>query len=306
MPNASTPPSSSTSEMFPDCPESLTEDQLACYSEQGFLAFEEGLTSEEVERARLAITAVIEQNAFNEERSSYEPPKGESNNHSGAVFRSKSGPLMIQLEPGFTPSPERRAEIEPKVRKLMRFENEDAIFQTICATHPRIQGVLRSLLGPEMCLYQSMALIKPAKVGSEKPWHQDNAYFSIENLDALAGVWIALDDVSIENGAMHFLPGAHLGGPLKHYHTSDCKILPDRFSTATAVPVCLRAGGIIFFHGNAPHFTPANTSPHRRRALQFHYRITSNQVVSQEAYHGIFKEADGTPASCSAAVPENF
>ncbi len=306
MSNATTSSHSSPADTFPSCPESLTEDQLARYHEQGFIAFEGGLSSEEVEQARTAITAVIERTAFNDERSEYRAPVAKNNNHSGAVFKGKTSRLMIQLESGFHPSPDRPEDIELKVRKLMWFEKEESIFESVSSTHPRIQGVLRSILGSDTSLYQSMALIKPGNGGSEKPWHQDNAYFSVENLDQIAGIWIALDDVTVENGAMHFLPGAHLDGPLKHHHTTDCEILSDRYSPANAVPVCLRAGGVIFFHGNAPHFTPTNNSPNRRRALQFHYRNTSNQLITKEEYHSVFKEADGTPASCVAADPKNF
>lgn len=166
--------------------------------------------------------------------------------------------------------------------------------------------MVQSILGSEVDLYQAMALIKPALHGSEKPWHQDNAYFSVEELDGILGTWIALDDVNIENGAMHFLPGGHRMGPLKHMHTTDCEIEHDRYSDETAEAICLKAGGIILFHGNAPHFTPPNHSPNRRRAIQYHYRAMNNAVISKEEYKKIFKEKDGTPASCAAAVRENF
>jgi hypothetical protein len=52
----------------------------------------------------------------------------------------------------------------------------------------------------------------------------------------------------------------------------------------------------MFFYGTAAHQTPPNSSPDRRRALQFHYRSANSQIVSREEYDSIYAEADGTPA----------
>ena len=46
----------------------------------------------------------------------------------------------------------------------------------------------------------------PPKIGIDKPWHQDNAYFAVEDLDGVLGTWIALDDSTIENGVCTLFP----------------------------------------------------------------------------------------------------
>jgi len=81
-----------------------------------------------------------------------------------------------------------------------------------------------------------MALIKPPLIGSEKPWHQDNAYFAVEDLDGVVGRWIALDDVTIENGCMHMLSGQHRHGPMRHHHKLGCEIMPERIDSSKAIP----------------------------------------------------------------------
>lgn len=291
---------------FPSCPTQLTEAQLEQYWANGFIAFENALSPDEVASARQSISDMVRKYAFNDALSRYKAPVETGGNHAGASFKSRNSNWVMTLEPGLVPSPGDPEAIESMVRKFMWFEDESALFTSICTDHPRIQGVVKSILGSQVALYQSMALIKPAFHGSEKPWHQDNAYFAVENLDQILGTWIALDDVTVENGAMHFLPGAHRGGPLKHEHTTDCEIVKDRYATETAQAINLKAGGIVFFHGNAPHFTPPNRSAHRRRALQYHYRAEENRLISKEEYNEVFKEADGTAASCAAAIPENF
>lgn len=291
---------------FPTCPTHLTEEHLAQYWRDGYIAFEGALTPEEVEEARSGITEMVYRLVNDPEHTTYTPPNSRDHNYAGARFVSRKAGFAMHLEKGCEPDLNHPEEIEPMVRKFSSYQDETRLFHELYTTHPKVQGVVQSILGAEVELYQAMALIKPAFHGSEKPWHQDNAYFSVEELDGILGTWIALDDVNAENGTMHFLPGGHRMGPLKHMHTTDCEIEHDRYSDETAVPINLKAGGIILFHGNAPHFTPANNSARRRRAIQYHYRSASNQKVSKEEYKQIFKEKDGTPASCAAAVPENF
>jgi phytanoyl-CoA hydroxylase len=291
---------------FLTCPTQLNEEHLAHYWRDGYIAFEGALSPKEVEEARSDITEMVTRLATSSEEVEYVPSQKAGTNYSGARFKSKRSGFTMHLEPGFVPDVKKPEEIEHMVRKFSNFQDESRLFHELYTTHPRVQGVCQSILGKELDLYQAMALIKPAFHGSEKPWHQDNAYFSVEDLDGILGTWIALDDVTIENGAMHFLPGGHRMGPLKHMHTSDCEIEHDRYSDETAEPICLKAGGIILFHGNAPHFTPPNKSAHRRRAIQYHYRSVKNKKISKGEYDQVFKEKDGTPASCAAAVPENF
>jgi len=284
----------------------ITDGQIQTYREQGYLFFEDVFTQEEVQAVKSALEDIVKRYAFHDDLCEYTPPRNHATNQAGAVFRARDkGGVFFSMEPGYQPDPARIDEISLHIRKFFNLEHAAPIFERIVFSHPRTQPILRALLGDEPVLFQSMALLKPPG-GVEKPWHQDNAYFSTHNPDAVIGTWIALDDAAVENGCMHFLPGGHRLGPLRHHHTSDCEILPDRFDRTKAVPVPLRAGGIIFFHGNIPHQTPPNHSNLRRRALQFHYRAASNPKVDRPTYDNIFREQDGTPASCAAAIPVNI
>lgn len=284
----------------------LPQEQLSRYKEQGYLALENVLDSNEIEAAREGFSSLLREYTFNSEEMEFRPPKPTKGNEGNASFQAKESKFMIQFEPGYTPNPKEFKEMELHVRKFMWFEDTLPIFQKICYHHSKISQILNAILGDSHTLYQSMALIKPPHGGIEKPWHQDNAYFSVENLDQIAGVWIALDDASPENGCMHVLPGGHRLGPMRHHHTTDCEIVEGKFDDSKAVPIPLKAGGALFFHGNLPHFTPINNSDQRRRAIQYHYRSSSNNIISKEDYKGVFKESDGTPASCAAAVQKNF
>jgi len=278
----------------------LSEEQIARFRENGFLAFEQILTDQEVREARAAISEVIDRHAFNEAISEFVSPAGGKGNHGGATFRSRTSAFFFQTEPGLTPSADRKDEVEIQVRKLMNFVGEHPAFQQIARGHSAIQPMLDSLLGPGSVLFQEMALIKPPG-GVSKPWHQDNAYFRVTPLDSILGAWIALDAVNEENGCMHVIPGGHRLGAMKHHHTFDCEIVEGRLDSAQAVPIPLPAGGGMVFYGMLPHFTPINSSPERRRALQFHFHGRDARAVEPEDYNVVFAEADGTPASCAAA-----
>ena len=91
------------------------------------------------------------------------------------------------------------------------------------------------------------------------------------------GVWIALDEATVENGCMQFLPGRHREGPKIHFQRRDWQICDNEMMGAKSVAAPLQPGGLLLFDGLLPHGTPHNSSPKRRRALQFHY--TAEDVV---------------------------
>ena len=290
-------------QQFPDCPDQLSNDQLATYREQGYLAYEKALTPEEVREARDGISELVRRYAFNDELCEMSADTSQKSNYSGTTFRSKSSSFSFMTEPGYEPDPARVNGLEFHLRKLAGYAREEPIFRALTGPHPKIKGIRDAILGPGSVIYQTMALIKPPHGGVEKPWHQDNAYFATENLDRVFGIWIALNDATAENGCMHILPCGHKMGPLRHHHTFDCEIEGERFDLSEAVPIEIKAGGILVFHSNLPHQTPINESSQRRRALQFHYRAADNPRIKPEAYKSIFVEKDGTPATCYAARP---
>jgi len=287
--------------------EKLTDAQMEQYREQGYLAFEGVLSPEEVADSRAELRSLIERPFSNAENGEWNEgrPMGK-NNHSGPSYKMKENRSFFQLESKCDWSGLSADELELKVRKFMWFEEESAYYQKMVQAHKGLFSILDSLFPQGVELYQSMALVKPPFIGSEKPWHQDNAYFSIQDPNGTIGIWIALDDAKIENGCMHVLPGGHKKGPLKHVLTFDCEIEKDRFDPSEMLPVPVKAGGALFFHGNLPHWTPVNSSDSRRRALQFHYRAVDNPIIPAADYNEVFVEADGSPATCAAAVPENF
>src|SRR5262249_32926586 len=84
------------------------------------------------------------------------------------------------------------------------------------ARHPALLDVVEQLLGRPLSLYADQALLKPPFHGSEKPEHQDNAYFRVDPADHVITCWTALDDADLENGCMHYYAGSHQNGLVPH------------------------------------------------------------------------------------------
>lgn len=179
---------------------------------------------------------------------------------------------VVQFEPGFDPTgldPEAR---ELGVRKWMWF-NQDPHFHAQLRD-PRIRRLLDALLGPGARLLQAMALSKPPGIGSAKDWHQDTPYFPLTRVDRCLGFWIALDDATHENGCMQFVGGSQRQGMVPHVQGPSGWRLDDAAATrcaAVAESVPVPAGTAIVFDANCIHFTAANRSRMRRRAVQYHY-----------------------------------
>ena len=285
------------------CPQQLSPSHREQYQELGYVALEGVLHEDEVAAARDALSQVtrgLMRAARQGDAEVHPPPPGATQNYAGLRVVRTGTSCAIHFEAGVDPLSLPVESVEQNFRKLHAFHAEHEVFVSM-VEHRRIKGFLADLIGQELILKDEMALCKPPYIGSEKPWHQDNAYFNHLPLELVGTAWIALDDATVENGCMHVLPGQHRRGPLRHHHTIDCEILADRLDPALAVPVPLQAGGVLYFSAMLPHQTPPNHSPALRRALQFQYRGVDTRPVSKEEYGQVFAEADGRPASCALA-----
>lgn len=283
------------------CPDVLDDVLIEQYHRDGYLAFENVLTADEVAAAKDALTelhAGLFEDALNGVAKVREANPNATKNYSGMHIQHPERGFSTHYEPGLNPLDLSADEAEEKFRKMHGYHDQHPVFQAL-VEHPRTKGFIESVLGQKAILKGTMALSKPPFIGSEKPWHQDNAYFNWLPLEAVATAWIALDDATIENGCMHVLPGFHVKGAFKHCHTIDCQIVPGRLDYSDAIPIELKAGGAMIFSAMLPHQTPPNGSAGRRRALQFQYRGENTYEVSREEFGEAFVEADGTPASCA-------
>jgi len=144
---------------------------------------------------------------------------------------------------------------------------------------PRFARLVESLGMTRPALMQSMYIFKQPRIGGEVVCHQD-ATFLITEPTSVIGLWIALQDATLENGCMWALPGGHHTGLKKRFvRVSENKaqmqeIDPAPFPTFRGeppyVPLEARAGTLVVLHGLLPHLSGGNTSDKSRHAYAIH------------------------------------
>ena len=86
------------------------------------------------------------------------------------------------------------------------------------ARNPVLLDVVESLLGPDILLWDSAYVIKEPKNKKYVSWHQDLTYWGLDG-EELVTAWVALSEVTTENGCMKMLPGSHHQGKHDHHST---------------------------------------------------------------------------------------
>jgi len=147
-------------------------------------------------------------------------------------------------------------------------------------TDPDLLDLVEAVIGPDIVLWASSVFCKPAGVGLEVPWHQDGQYWPIRPR-ATVTVWIALDDVTPENGCMRVIPGSHRMGEFSH-DVSDREdlvlnnVLNDpRLDLTTAYDVVLEAGQLSLHDVDLVHGSQPNRSRRRRAGFAIRYMPAS-------------------------------
>ena len=155
----------------------------------------------------------------------------------------------------------------------------------------RAASIAAQLCGDGMVIdYDQLLAKRPYKEDAVFAWHQDMAYW-IETPDTrTATCWLAIDDSTVENGCMRFLPGSHLE-PLRPHrplhedrsvsHTLFCDV--DEASEAVHLQP-IRRGDITVHNEKVVHGSGGNTTGGWRRAYVVAFRSTD--TVEEERSRG--------------------
>ncbi len=250
----------------------VDDSAAAQFHDDGYLLIQDAFTADEVASALAGLTHLMD---------------GGDGDFRGVQYEPSARDRIADL-----PVEERRA----LVRKVFSFVDHDERLAAI-ATHAGMLAALERLIGAPPTLFQDMALSKPPRIGTEKPWHQDAAYFNFHPDTPVVGAWIALDEATYENGCMHIIQGTHRGGPTVHFQRRDWQICDTDVAVDANVVAPLQPGGCLLFHGLVHHGTPANHTDSPRRALQLHYRPEEIVTVTHEERLAAYGEA-GKGVTC--------
>ena len=123
-------------------------------------------------------------------------------------------------------------------------------------------------------IWHDQALFKPP-YGNPTAWHLDNPYWSFSSRDAIS-IWIALDDATIENGCMWYVPGSHKTAVRERnvgigQNTGDLFNVYPEWRKIDTVPGIAKAGTAAFHNGLTAHGAGANMTNRPRRAMTCAY-----------------------------------
>ncbi len=225
----------------------LTDQQIAYYRDNGFLVIENFLDAEELERWRQTTEEAVEQRL-----ASRKPVvddwdltnQGDPDNFYAQVFKQ-----CIKL-----------ANTHAGMRELM-FD-------------PRLGEMAGTLAGVDgIRIWHDQALFKPP-FGNPTAWHLDNPYWSFDSREAIS-IWVALDDATLANGCMWYIPGSHKTATWENVGIGMnmgelFKVYPQWREIEPVACPC-PAGSAVFHSGMVAHGAGANMTNKPRRAMTCGY-----------------------------------
>ncbi len=229
----------------------ITEEELACYREQGYTLARAMFDAEEIGLLR---RAAKEDRALDE--------------HAYAVSDGEGGQIRLSLwnHPG------------------------DGIYGMFARCR-RIVDSAERLLNGEVYHYHSKMIMKEPRVGGAFTWHQDYGYWYQNGVlfPLLASCFIAVDPAMRENGCLQVIRGSHQLGRIDHVLSGEqagadkdrvneiLKVLPLDY-------VEMDPGDALFFHSNLLHRSDRNESENPRWSMICCYNAARNNPY-KESHH---------------------
>lgn len=186
------------------------------------------------------------------------------------VFHS-NGSLRVPKEKGINKIGHALHDLDPVFSRLSRL--------------PQIKTLLQALKWIDPLIVQSMYIFKQPERGGEVVWHQDQTYLETSP-GTILGLWMALEDATIENGCLWAIPGEHQAGLKKRFVRQNLKtsteVLDDSpWDEGKKISLEVPQGSVILLHGLLPHKSEENLSAKSRQAYTLHFMERTWQFSPQ-------------------------
>ncbi|KAL4219479.1 Phytanoyl-CoA dioxygenase domain-containing protein 1 [Mactra antiquata] len=145
----------------------------------------------------------------------------------------------------------------------------------------KVQGVAKSLSLADPVVCQSMYIFKQPGIGGEVIPHQDSTFLYTDPMK-LVGFWIALEDATLENGCLWFIPGSHKNGihgnrrmirtPKKQEGDAETTFTgtQEKYDPKDFIAGPVKKGTMVLIHGEVVHKSEKNLSSNSRHIYTFH------------------------------------
>uniref|UniRef100_A0A3Q2QFJ5 Phytanoyl-CoA dioxygenase domain-containing protein 1 n=1 Tax=Fundulus heteroclitus TaxID=8078 RepID=A0A3Q2QFJ5_FUNHE len=255
----------------------FTVSPLQLQREDGYVVLDGLLSSQECDELRQRMTEIVDQMDVPEHcRTTFSTYHDEQLKSQGSAdyFITSGDKIRFFFEKGVFD--DKGDFLVPKQRSLNKVgHGKMAPFLYRC---PKVPGIAKKLGLVDPVILQSMYIFKQPGIGGEVTAHQDATFLYTEPLGRVMGMWIALEDATVNNGCLWFIPGSHNSGisrrmvrtpkgtgPLTDFVGREQTYDEEKF---VAAPV--KKGGVVLIHGEVVHKSAENTSEDSRHVYTFH------------------------------------
>jgi ectoine hydroxylase-related dioxygenase (phytanoyl-CoA dioxygenase family) len=248
--------------LFPD-PEQerdqyrLAEDQVAFFRENGFVKGGRVLDAGQIAALRAALEEI---------RSGRNPKMGE----------------LYEVDADYVKDPDRN------VFHFLGAWLIDPAFHDLIF-HPAITVKAAQLLGvPRARFWHDQVFYKPSRHPGVVTWHQDYSYWTRSTPAGHVTAWVALDDATIENGCVHYVPRSHRWGLLPRISlTQDMDAVkaflePEQAEAFRPEPMIVKAGECLFHDAHTVHGSYGNRSDGPRRGVVLNFMKPDTRCADGE------------------------
>jgi len=144
--------------------------------------------------------------------------------------------------------------------------------------HPAITVKAAQLLGvPRPRFWHDQVFYKPPRHPGVVTWHQDYSYWTRATPAGHVTCWVGLDDATLENGCLHYVPGSHRWGLLPRISlTKDMDAVkaflePQQAAAFHPEPMVVKAGECLFHDAHTVHGSYGNRSDTPRRGVVINF-----------------------------------
>ena len=174
--------------------------------------------------------------------------------------------------------------------------------------HPAIAIPVGQLLDtPRVRFWHDQVFYKPPRHPGVVAWHQDYSYWTRSVPARHLTVWIGLDDSTLANGCIHFVPGSHKWPLLPKLQLLDNMegikgvLTPEQLAQFKPEPLELKAGECSFHDCMTLHGSYGNSSDIPRRGVVLNYMHPETRSV--DGKHPLLTH---TPLIPEGAVIEGY
>lgn len=264
----------------------LSATQIQSYQQDGYLVLPELFSAQQMDDLQQAAAKIVEDFDPSSTRSVFST-RNQDKTRDDYFLTSGDKVRCFFEEDAFDSEGQLKQKKSLSINKIGHALHElDPVFKAFSHSE-KIKLIAQDLGLSQPQIHQSMYIFKQPKIGGVIRWHQDATYFYTDPL-SVTTFWLAIEDATLTNGCLQLQPGAH-NSPLREQFIREAddntylKKLDDTPwpNDDQAIPVEVKKGTLVVFHGLLPHFSAPNISDKSRHAFTLHITCKTSKYAAQ-------------------------